>query len=377
MSVVYIERCASYERKKVEATIEFFFTQLDLASKVKKGETVLLKVNLLSPRSPEKAVTTHPEVFRAVAKNFLALGASVQVGDSSGGILPKGNMTSKSLITSGIQKAAHELGVEVINFDLYPSTKRDNPRGEAFEPIYLAQALFDADWVVTLPKLKTHRLTLFTGAVKNMYGSIPGGRKAYYHRIAPTPQLFSQYLVDTFALTKPRLAFMDGIVGMEGDGPAAGDPKALNALLASEDCVALDATACRLIGIDPLNITMLKEAEKRNLGTLNPKVLGPFDELRPESFVARYKELKVPTKLANLFFRFMYTYPFIRPDTCILCALCDRSCPVKAISLKKGHYVVDKKACIQCFCCHELCPKDAIDLKPSSIVRLVQTFKRK
>lgn len=374
MTDVFLAKCENYSRPTVEQVVENLLTQMGGTKRfVKPGQTVLLKVNLLSPVSPDKAVTTHPEIARAVAKLFCDSGARVLIGDSSGGIIPEGNRTSQALKTAGIQAIADELGVEAVNFDTMPIVELANPRGAEYEKIYLAKPVLDADLVVSLPKLKTHSFTLFTGAVKNMYGCIPGGRKAWYHRVAPSPRNFSEYLVDVYSLARPHLAIMDGVVAMEGDGPSAGNPRQVSTILASSDSVALDAVACRLVSLDPAAVSMLNIAKARSLGETERsqiRIHGPYEELRISDFRGRKKELQLPEFLAQTVMRMFYAYPLIDQDKCVSCQICLHSCPVHTINENPaGEIEITQEDCIRCYCCHEHCPKHAIELKSSFLLR--------
>ncbi len=371
MSEVFLVECLDYQRARVEEAINQLIDALaDIEKIIKPGTQVLLKVNLLSPSKPEKAVTTHPEVVRAVTKNFIARGARVWVGDSSGGIIPGSNRTSQALEVSGVRAAVDSCGGEIVNFDTAGVVEFENPRGQAFEKIYIAKPVLEADVVVSMPKLKTHMLTVFTGAVKNMYGCVPGARKAWYHQVAPGINEFSDYLVDIFALAKPHLAIMDGIVGMEGDGPAAGDPRTVGALIAGYDSVAVDAVCCQLIGLDPHKIQMLTKASARKLGVLSSaeiQVHGPFAQRKQKKYKVRQRGLQPPAFIMKHSLNWMQAYPVINQGKCIGCDLCYSSCPVKSISKGEKGLLIKREQCIRCYCCHELCPATAVDLKSNRL----------
>ncbi len=371
MALVHIVGCNSYSRETVDAKVRQLLQNLPaFTEKIKPGIQVLLKVNLLSPTRPDKAVTTHPEVVRAVSRYLLELGAKVSVGDSSGGIIPGGSRTSRALEVSGIRAVVEEVGGKVINFDATGVVEVSNPRGGSWENLYVAKPVLDADIVISMPKLKTHMLTMFTGAIKNMYGCVPGSRKAWYHQIAPGIDEFSDYLVDIFSVTNTHLAIMDGIVGMEGDGPAAGQQRQIGALLASEDCVALDAVSCKLVGIHPSKVAMLPKAAKRGFGVLDPKLAdinGPFQRLRVTDFKKRKRGVQPPRFVTEKALSWLQAYPVIDQAKCIDCDLCFNSCPVKTIERREQGLAVKPENCIRCYCCHELCPETAIKLQSSRL----------
>ena len=376
---VVIEKCSSYDREEVRQAVSDTCRKLGgLQRWVKPGDKVLLKVNLLSPVSPDRAVTTHPELVRAVAEEVLSVGGQVIVGDSSGGIVPGDNWTAKALEKAGINKLASELPIQAVNFDTAGVVRYKNPRGGKYEDIYISKAVDDADVVITIPKLKTHTLTVFTGAVKNMYGCVPGGRKAFYHKVAPSVPEFSGYLVDVFEKSRPHLAIMDAIIGMEGDGPSAGSPRKIHAIIASCDSVAVDSVACSLVGINPTRVEMLVQAQARNLGMMDLSkisIIGPFESLKLSDFKAKKQSPWIPAFLGRKVLSWWQTYPIIDQEKCIMCKICYNSCPIKIITDNGQALLIDHKRCIQCYCCHELCPKHAIFLKSSPIARLVQRLR--
>ncbi len=378
MSIIAVP-VPAYDPQRLDAAVAEIMQYWPSAAGL-AGKTVLLKVNILSPVDPIKAVTTHPEVVKAVARYLQERGAIVWIGDSSGGIVAVGSRTQQALRVCGMEEAAAATGAQLKNFDLETSVGFTNPRGKEQETIYLAQAVVDADYVISLAKLKTHSYTLYTGAVKNLYGCIPGGRKAVYHGLAPNVDVFSQYLVDVLQLVKPTFAIIDGIVAMEGAGPAAGDPRHFGALLGGSDAVALDAEACRCLGIQPRHVAMLRIAQERGLGRLEPastERVGPWDTLRGRPFRGLKRNLPIPNAWGGLAANILRSHPEVIQETCIRCEICLRSCPVQTIVKRDdGRIEVEPDACIQCFCCHELCPQDAIAIRSSPLRRLLQRVLR-
>ncbi len=364
---------STYDRNTVadatEVLFSYFDNQIDW-----QGKTVLLKVNLLSPKPPERAVTTHPEVVRASAEACLRRGAVVWIGDSAGGMGPGGSRTAQALEVCGIQGAAAGLDAVVKNFDQEGVQVFENPRGTGYKDIHLSDSVIAADIVISLAKLKTHSYTLYTGAVKNMYGCVPGRRKALLHGVAPSVHAFSEYLVDVFSLARPHLAIVDGIVAMEGEGPSAGRPKPVGGLFAGDDAVALDTKLCHLIGLDPRRVHMLPIAQRRGLGKMGTgeEPIGPWDALVPQSFSIPQRQVPMPGFLRPVFAKALQGYPEIIQDRCIRCEICLRSCPVQTILQRQdGRIEVDQSGCIQCYCCHELCPEQAVSIRTPVLGRLL------
>jgi uncharacterized protein (DUF362 family)/ferredoxin len=371
-SQVAVVRCESYEEAQVAAALDKVFENIDLAGIVKPGNLVLLKPNLLAPRKPEAAVTTHPALVREVARRVLALGARVMVGDSSGGLVGGHYPTERSLRVSGMTKVCEELGITAVNFDTAGS-KRVPVTGRFLTELEVARPVVEADVIINLPKLKTHSATLYTGAVKNMYGSVPGSRKADYHSQAPSARDFSRLLVDIIQNFTPQLNIVDGVVGMEGNGPGVGSPVNIGLIVAGVNPVLVDAVCCRAIGLDPSRVRYLEEAENRGLCSS----LSGYSLVGDRLNLPVTKKFKFPT---NLWFelnppgitRFVMQrlkhLPYCDARKCTGCNICRDSCPVQAITPEAGGkgVVVDGNKCIQCLCCQELCPQGAFEIKASS-----------
>lgn len=260
MVKISVSKCDSYQREAVEKAVNDCLENLGGISKyVKKGDHVLIKPNILLAKEPEKAITTHPTVIGAIIKAVKQAGGVPFVGDSPGGFA--GNVGRHWKVT-GIEKVCNQLNTEILNFEASGVYERD-VNGFKY---HIARPVLDMDFVINVPKIKTHGLTTFTCAVKNMYGAIPGLTKVNYHEEAPGPSEFSNLVVDIYALTKPDMNIVDGIIGMDGSGPSSGNPKDLNLILASTDGVAIDSYVCHILGKDPVDVDTNKIAHERGLG---------------------------------------------------------------------------------------------------------------
>lgn len=332
-----------------------------------RGKTVLLKPNLLNASDPDLAVTTHPEVLRAVIRLCRERGAArVLVGESPG--WQSADSVSRR---TGARAAADETGAEWVDFS--DTVEVEVPEGAVVRRFTLARAAVEADILVSLPKLKTHKLLLFTGAAKNLFGAVPGLRKSQYHLRFPERRQFGAMIVDLILALKPAFALMDAVVGMEGPGPGNGDPRRLGFLLASRDCLALDWTASELVGYDPGEIPYLADARDR--GLLVPQDIR-VEGLDPsKARVANFKRIHAPhdtdffrARLPGFVHRAARNLAVERPAfseaRCVRCSGCVKICPASALSFREGKNapVVDYAACIRCYCCHEVCPADAIRL---------------
>lgn len=368
MAKVSIVKCPSYEQEKVNDAVR---QSLDLIGGIRNfvstGQKVLLKVNALTMKPPEAAVTTHPAVIKAVVSEVLRAGGVPLVGDSSGGMVAGQAPTRQTFQVTGIARAAEESGAELVNFDIsgVEAVQSDGP----IPALHIARPALEADVVISLPKLKTHSATVFTGAIKNMYGCVPGHRKAEYHRMAPKLKDFGEVLVDIFGAVKPALAIMDGIIGMEGNGPSAGNPRHIGLVLTSADCVALDAAASLVIGLDPLRVHTTAIAHGRGLGDGDQAHLELLGELLEHVAVKDYDLPSnamletMPGFLIRSMLGMLKARPEINKNACAGCRFCVESCPVQAMDMKGKVPLIDYQKCISCLCCQELCPQKAVEMK--------------
>jgi len=324
---------------------------------VERGDKVLLKVNLLSAREPEKAVTTHPEVVRAVARAVKEAGGSPYIGDSPSGRFSE-RALRKAYQLSGLEDVSKEEGVP-LNWDT-SSRRLDIPDAVRLKQSPVCNFVLKADKIIALPKLKTHSLQYMTLACKIMYGSIPGITKTKYHAQFLRRVAFADMLLDVAMFLHAGLYIMDGILGMQGQGPGSGDPVNLGWLLAATDPVAMDIAVCRLLGIEPVAIPVLKRAKVRKLW---PQEIA-YPILAPEDIA--YQGFKLPNTADHLLTG-KKAPPSKRPmvtEKCVACGDCVEICPKHAIQIqiKDQRAFVDDSKCIRCFCCHEVCPEKAIEL---------------
>ena len=322
---------------------------------VKKNEKVLLKVNLLSAKEPEKAVTTHPEFVRAVAKAVREAGGKPYIGDSPSGPFSKRNL-KKAYRRSGIENLAKEEDIP-LNFDT-GIKKLDIPNGKRLQRSPICDYVLNADKVIALPKLKTHSFQYMTLACKIMYGVVPGLTKARYHGQYPRRVSFADIMLDILTIVKPHLYIMDGIIGMQGQGPGNGDPVKMDLVLASPDPVAMDISVCKILGIEPVGIPVLKRAKVRGLWPekVDYPIVSPGE--------VAYKGFRLPSTADHLLTgkKPPRKSPVIT-DKCIACRDCERICPKDAVKVQGQMAEVTYSKCIRCFCCHEVCPEDAIVLR--------------
>jgi uncharacterized protein (DUF362 family)/Pyruvate/2-oxoacid:ferredoxin oxidoreductase delta subunit len=351
-------------------------------------ENLALKVNLLVATPPEKAATTHPSLAAGMGKILREQGANPFVIDSPTAAYHFDQKTLERLYRkTGLAQAAHEADME-LNYDTR-AVNISYPEGQFFQQFDLLTPLVQADGVFNLCKLKTHSFMGMTGAVKNLFGAIPGRAKVGFHGKLPNPDLFAQMLLDLSACVGPRLSVMDAVVGMEGNGPNNGSPRQIGLLLAAENPLALDIVVSAMIGLREENNPLLQEAQKRGLSpsTLEDVELIGMDRAElplpnfalPDTFQRRGSGSGGLTWFQETFSPFIKDAfslkPDIQQDICIACGDCKEICPMDAITIhrqEKCYARIHYDDCIRCYCCHETCPQDAIDLKKTTLYQFLE-----
>ena len=379
-SKVAIVRCSSYEPEEVKKAVTRGLDLLGGAQTfVKQGEKILLKVNLLVGEVPEKCVTTHPTVFRAVAEQIHAAGAILSYGDSPG-FGTSGSAAKKA----GITDVADELKLQSADFK--EGREVFFGEGNQNKKIILANGVLDADGLISLPKMKTHALERFTGAVKNQFGCVVGMRKGEFHVKLPDATDFARMLVDLNSYVKPRLYVMDGIMAMEGNGPRGGTPRQMNVLLFSTDPIALDATASRMINLNPIYVPTTLVGGETGAGTFIEDEIEIVGDALKDFICMDFNVERTPVKsikkgrMIQFLNKQLVSKPFIIEEKCTQCGTCVQSCPVegKAVNWLNGDKtkapVYDYSKCIKCYCCQEMCPESAIILKDPLIIKVGKIF---
>jgi len=379
METVSIAACETYNYEEVEKAV-FSCLQCfsELKARMKSGTRVLVKINLLKRNAPEDAVTTHPAVVEAVVKFLQAAGCQVIIGDSPGGPFTVGRL--KSIYkTTGMLEVAERTGC-ALNYDI-SAVEVMNEKAQRLKNMQVIKVVQDVDFVVSVAKLKTHGMMVYTGAVKNLFGVIPGLIKAEYHFKMKSSENFAQHLIDISEYCKPVFSVIDAIEGMEGDGPSAGQKRYAGLVLAAMSPYALDTAAAEIIGIKPHTIPTIKAAADRGLfsGDVRDLVvqgvqladihLPPFK--LPGSLHENLLAGVLPGFIADFLENTLRAKPLFNYDLCISCGDCERACPAGIITMSSGKPIADLDKCISCFCCHELCPKKAIDIKKHWLHRVV------
>ena len=368
-AVVALVQCGSYDEEEVNRAIKEAVALLGgWGAFLQPEDHILLKPNLLRKAAPHEAVTTHPAIMKAVALLLREAGyAHISYGDSPGG----SSMESVAR-AAGLAQVAEEIGLPAADFNRSSAVPFE---GVNFT---LCKGPQEADAIVNLPKMKTHALERITGAVKNLYGCVHGAQKAAGHTQYPDAASFAGMLTKLERVLKPKLHIMDGVVAMEGNGPASGDPVKMGIILASADPYALDQVYCRLIALDPA----LVPTNNYKPGA-DAVIRTPQGDITWGEALRRYgkKDFRVDrsgseTRDVQAKFRVLKTMqrrPVLLKEQCQSCGVCADSCPLSGKALKmEGEYpVFNYSTCIRCYCCQEMCPHQAIEPRQPLAGRLL------
>jgi len=350
------------QNNKIFKVIEDVFEEFEVEKKVKEKK-VLVKPNILAPFPPERGVTTDPRIISAIVKKLKDYKAKeIVVGDNSGSIYSDSFKIAK---ITGILDASDgyfaNIAKDIIEIKL---------KSKFIDKLCISKAVIEADYIINIPKFKTHSLTTISGAIKNMFGIVPGAKKAQLHTLTRSVYEFAELLVDIYQIRIPDLNIMDAIIGMEGRGPTNGEPRVINKILSSENGISLDSIMASMMGLKPESIELLLIAKKRNLGEIHTSDINISGKLEIISgFKVPNNGLlqKIRKSAIPHIFNFAVVKPIMNHNKCKVCMKCIEVCPVSAINLNSGFPEVDRKKCISCFCCDEHCPYGAVILPSFSL----------
>jgi len=365
-------KTADYSSDVIAGSVEKALALLGgLDQFVQQGDRVLLKPNLLEGVSVECAVTTHPEVLRSMIRQVKALGAIPIVGDS-----PGVSGTIKAAEKCGIAAVCREESVELVPFDA--TAEYPFPEGITIKRFQLTDVLKRVDKVITLAKMKTHTFMGMTGATKILFGCIVGMQKAQFHLRTQKRREFAGMLVDLANLVQPVLSIVDGVIGMEGNGPRNGRPFPSGVILAGANCFAVDIVMAEMMGLAAESLPVTALSLERGLTVPFPGIdlVGDGREVRhrfraPRSM--RSLEDRAPAWFAHWAQNQLTARPRILP-CCIGCGRCVAHCPPQAMKLLDGRACIDDTQCIRCYCCQELCPENAVQLEEGMLLKIAQRF---
>lgn len=334
-----------------------------------EAKRVWVKPNLLGPHRPEDGVTTDPELIRHVVRGLRARGAKdVWVADNPGGAL-QGNVSSYIAPTGAVEASEG-------CFRGISETPVKLPTNSRFlSEFTVSRIINEADVILNLPVFKTHALTVLTGAIKNLFGIVPGGQKSHLHTLARSGNDFGELLVDLYqAVPTPVLTIMDALRGMDGQsGPSAGRVLSIGKILTSRNPVALDAVMAAMAGAKPHRMPTTRIAAERGLGPCrieDIEVRGEFEPIKGFRLPSARLAAGLSGLAAAIAYPLIQRHPLLDRKLCIKCGLCADNCPAKAIAMTPFPHI-DRRKCITCCCCAELCPEKAL-IVPGPVRGLVQ-----
>lgn len=366
-----------YDLSALCGAVERHMQALDVWQDLRPGMKVTLKPNLLARHAPEHAVTTHPAVVEAVTLTLQKHGVrDITLADSPGGPYTKG-MLQSIYSGSGMTGVAERTGLHLnLTTSAVPLSRKE---AELCREFNIITPVAEADYVINLCKLKTHAMVGYSGAVKNLFGCIPGLQKPDLHLRFPEKERFCRMLVDLSLLVRPALTFMDAVVGMEGNGPSAGTPRHIGQLFAARNPHALDSAVCDLIGLSKEEVLTLAHSIQSGLCPAAASELvwlcdgkpTPIANFCPPDTRSLSLSSLLPPLLRGPFAWVERTLlsprPAIVKPKCIGCGKCAQSCAPKAITIENGKAVLNRELCIRCYCCHELCPVKAVRIRRAGL----------
>ena len=372
---VSIVRCADYGEETCERALREVLVPFGGLDWVRPGMRVVIKANLVSAMKPEKAATTHPALLAALTGMLRERGANVVIGDSPGGTFAAPHLNAVYRVC-GLSEA-EAAGAE-LNRD-FSQKEADLPEAHTAKHIIYTGYLDGADAIISFCKLKSHGMLSLSAATKNLFGAIPGIIKPEYHYRYPDPMDFADMLIDLNEFFRPKLYLVDAVQTMEGNGPTAGTPKYMGALLAGTNPHKIDLLCAKLIGLEAKNVPTLRAAQERGLTPASAEELeisGDAERFVCKDFVTVQKGTgtdfgaqkgKLLGAAAKTVLR---ARPKLKRSRCVGCGVCRDTCPAHAIVIEKGKAKIDRRACIRCFCCQEFCPKGAMRVHRTWVARI-------
>lgn len=367
-----IEKTPTYEADILKRSVDRIFESLEIEKDLFEGIRVLLKPNLLGDYNAFFSVTTHPAVVRVVSEWLAEHGVKdILVADSPGGsvcVMP-GFSFSEFYQKAGYAFLSDVPGVTLNTDGSWRAVP--TPEGCVLKSYNILNAVCNADYIINLPKLKTHNKTGISFGVKNLFGCVPDIQKPAFHAKYPRSGDFANMLVELAMTVKPSLTVIDAVEILEHNGPVAGEKRNLGFLFGAKDVFSQDAYIAGLLGLDISQLDLLRIAGEKKLvhkAEVRSETFSSEERIAPLVLPDNITAATVFGKISSLFHMtedkikeaFLVATPVVNPDKCKSCKRCIMSCPVSAISEKNGFPEIDRSKCISCLCCSEVCIHDAI-----------------
>lgn len=375
---VYWYKCEKYDENLITEAYQEILVDNGLLDFVTSGMKVGIKVNLVGNFGPDKAATTHPLLVKKLCELLIERGAIVTIGDSPGGLFTESIL--KSIYKGTGFLICEEVGAK-LNYDV--STSQLKVEKQVVKTLDVSNWLLEQDALINFAKLKSHGMMALSASVKNMFGIVPGVLKPEYHYRYPNHDDFANMLIDINEVFDCKLNLIDGIIGMEGNGPTQGEPRYIGAILASRKPYPLDVVACKIIDLDIDNVYTVTESIKRGLTVSYDEIIlnRPIDDIiikdykniLPGKSMEFSEKFKGPFgKIINpIIAKVLTVKPKVKKKECIGCKKCANICPVNAIEMIKKKPVINREKCIRCFCCQEFCPVGAMKAHKNIIVKIL------
>ncbi len=368
---VGIVSCRGYGHEELDVAVRRAVGLVGgMGDKITPGSKVLVKPNMLAPKSPEAAVTTHPEVVRTVVRMVKECGALPIIGDSHaiGGF-------NKAAALTGFAQVARDEDVPLVELSVAVKVRGSG----TFRQFEIAREVVEADHVINLPKAKTHGQMLLTLAVKNLFGCVPGRRKVQWHfKSGVDRNAFATMLVELRGIIRPELNIVDAVVGMEGNGPGSGTPREIGYIVAGADAICVDMALSEMLGVPAEKLPTTRVAMRMGLAPQDVSAIECLGDVSSpaEARVKGFRlpsmssmEWSIPETLRKLLKDALTTKPRVDGLACELCMACEETCPAGAIKAGKDSVEISYRECIRCFCCQEVCPIGAIDIVEGWLLR--------
>lgn len=377
---VSVVKCEDYSKENVEAALDDALRAVGGLDFVKPGMKIVIKPNLVSFKRPDAAATTHPVLLDVLCRRLLEKKAEVIIGDSPGG--PHSVAVLNRVYSATGMNELEKLGVRLNRSMEQKLASFDE--GKAVKSFQYTAYLDEADAIIDFCKLKSHGMLGMSAAVKNLFGAIPGLMKPEMHYQFPDELDFCDMLIDLNEYFKPRLAITDAVVGMEGNGPTAGTPRHIGAIIASKSTYYADLVGAELIGMGYDGLPLLQKAHERGLAPKSFRELSVYGDVKALAVpdfqappVHGLRFMRKGTLLNAIAFTALAHKPKLKSNLCVGCGECARMCPAKAITIVNKLPKIDRSKCIRCFCCQEFCPKAAMCVHRPMPAKILNSIKRK
>ena len=375
---VALLRCDAYEQRTVDNSLSKAIELIGgIDSFIKRGDTVLIKPNLLSGKPPEHCISPHPALLDGILSILADLNCKCIIGDSPA--VGSGISAAKKV---GYFEVAERYNAKLVNFDRSVVVK--STKNKVFNSLEIDETFNEIDKVINLAKVKTHAQMFMTLSVKNMFGAIVGPKKAQWHlKCGIDNMFFAKMLIELYYHINPCLNIVDGIMAMEGNGPGNGNPIKVGGLYVGTDGLAVDRVICESLKINSDRVFIFPAARELGINNGNLDNIEIVGDGLSSINVKSYNTPQIitvdgwgilPDFVKNRAKNSLTSRPFIDHYICTKCQKCVNVCPAKVMKLNNSKIEINYENCIRCFCCQEICPEGAITAKKGIILKVLKNW---